>query len=125
MKLSKNEEEVWSRVAQKLLESIIRKALTASETSEFEHRSSTGTPLMRYDNKLHNVNRLLYEDGFDAIKVVSGANIHHNCTHVNKHGVVIDTDGKSLFPNEYPLIRNKKYSILKRYFNSSIVLVVC
>jgi hypothetical protein len=100
MKLTQNEEEVWSRVAQKLFESIIKKALNANENCEFTQKTSSSSLYMdsrllaKYDSKLHNVNSLLFEEGFSASKVVSGTNIHHNCTHVNKHGVVIDTDGK-------------------------------
>jgi len=99
MKLTHSEEDIWSRVAQKLLESIIKKGLNANENYDFSNKKASSSVLLeprqlkKYDSKLHSVNSLLFEEGYSPVKVVSGANIHHNCTHVNKHGVVIDTDG--------------------------------
>ena len=104
MKLTKSEEEVWSRVAQKLLESIIKKALTFNQSmvhlNELNKQTSSSSIFMDSQNSIQsgfgNQGRLLFADIKDIQKVVSGYNIHHNCTHVNKHGVVIDTQGKLL-----------------------------
>ena len=125
-KLSRAEEEVWSRVAQKLLESILKKALAFNQTDSHlvAAQTTSSTMLLTDSNHTHapgysdnhqnhhhhhhrhnhlggkasgNVTRLLFEEAnfdehFKPTSVISGANINHNCTHVNKHGVVIDTD---------------------------------
>lgn len=99
-KLGKSEEEIWSRVAQKLLESIVKKSLAfnqinVTDENKFSRKCSSSSVFSAYEfpNKSSSIGKLLFKDGVDIAKIVSGANIHHNCTHVNKHGVVIDTDG--------------------------------
>jgi hypothetical protein len=103
--LTKAEEEIWSKVAQKLLESILKKALNFSnKDSDFSKTTSSSslilnTKILQNGSELtikQNLNKYLFDDHVDLFKIISGSNIHHNSTHVNKHGVVIDTDGKVL-----------------------------
>lgn len=96
VKLSKHEEEIWSKVAQKLLESIIKKALAFNQTNSTQnqftrHTSSSSVFLDSKNSGPENVQKLLFS-GINDLKIIVGANIHHNCTHVNKHGVVIETE---------------------------------
>ena len=103
-RLPRHEEEVWSKVAQKLLESILKRALSFNYAIDLKEQHNFGKSTSSSslylpaaaagDQQIKlNVGRLLFDENSDLFAVISGANIHHNCSHVNKHGVVIDTDG--------------------------------
>jgi hypothetical protein len=57
---------------------------------------STSTLKRSTDIKL-NLSKLLDKKAYEVLTSVSGSNIKHNCTHINKHGVVINTESIYLF----------------------------
>ncbi len=57
---------------------------------------STSTLKRSTDIKL-NLSKLLDKKACDTLATISGSNIKHNCTHINKHGVVINTESIKIF----------------------------
>ena len=108
--------EIWSRTTRKLLESSLKKAILnnnliklnkvnehsdaskiTGSVSMFSLSSSKTSPpststLKRSTDIKINLSKLLDRQAYDFLLNVSGANIKHNCTNVNKHGVVINTE---------------------------------
>lgn len=112
--LRSNEAEMWSRMMRKSLESTLRKAVltmttmctlsglssTLSTSSSSSSSSSTAqralwmtddkpanTLRRSYDIKI-GLSKLLDRKSYDLLLKCSGAYVAHNCTNVNKHGVV-------------------------------------
>lgn len=113
--------EIWSKTTRKMLESVIKKAVLNNNIYKISHnrlnennllilsnenRSSKKLDIIKYDRvsppststlkrstdiKL-NLSKLLDKKAHDVLTSVSGSNIKHNCTHINKHGVVINTE---------------------------------
>jgi hypothetical protein len=57
---------------------------------------STSTLKRSTDIKL-NLSKLMDKKAYDVLSNISGSNIKHNCTHINKHGVVINTESNYIF----------------------------
>jgi hypothetical protein len=122
------EYELWSKVAKKMLESILRKALlnmnimnnkkqltASSGSSQFEVEfldpnekshfamskynspasklATTSSTLKRANDIKINLSKMLDKRSLEILASISGSFIHHNCNNVNKHGVVINTNG--------------------------------
>ena len=106
--------EIWSKTARKMLESILKKAILNNNLIKlnkinelFEENESKSNKLNKLllknsppatstlkrssDIKL-NLSKLLDKKAYELLTNISGANIKHNSTHINKHGVVINTD---------------------------------
>jgi hypothetical protein len=129
-RLELNEYELWAKVAKKLLESTLRKALlnmnivnnkkqlqggrngnfgvtefldpnekslfAAAVAGKFNSPSaklSASSSLKRSSDIKINLSKMLDKRSLEVLANISGAYIHHNCNNVNKHGVVINTNG--------------------------------
>ena len=112
--------DIWSRTTRKLLESTLKKAILNKhlikqnkfddKNSNKEVYSSTSLISLSTNNNNHiihppcnstlkrhtdikiNLSKLLDKKAYEFLMNLNGANIKHNCTNVNKHGVVINTE---------------------------------
>ena len=105
--------EIWSKTTRKLLESTLKKAILDANLAKLNtaHESTTTPHLLNNHNISHvkssppssstlkrhtdikiNLAKLLDKQAYEFLLTVNGANIKHNCTNVNKHGVVINTE---------------------------------
>ena len=99
--LSKDEKKIWSKTCRKMLESIIFKSVLVDLESTCNKTSSickSTTNLMSQKSLWDETNRneiridivkYLFNDDLSLLRIISGSNIHHNCTKLNKHGVVV------------------------------------
>ncbi len=98
----KQENETWSKTVHDMLETVIRRAISNSVQTELQHHTSKKPRLNENSNKIHNLELNLDEILFEGQRELTknrriGSFINHNCNHINKHGVVTETDGDSLF----------------------------
>lgn len=104
--------ELWSKSARKILESVLRKAylhknnlgIAYNEKNgiEFENTDCILTPKLSSTLKRSNdikigLTNILSKKSTDIIIKISGSNIEHNMNNINKHGVVINTEGIAFF----------------------------
>lgn len=101
------EMEIWSKCVRKILESILRKAYLNKNNSnkidkknenDFESIDCMVTPKLSSTLKRSNdikigLANILTKKSLDIILKISGSNIEHNMNNINKHGVVINTEG--------------------------------
>lgn len=94
----KLENEIWSKAVHEMLESIVNKAVLNSIHTEVQHNSKKPRRSLNLntDNLSDielNLDELLYEGNVESTKnKTTGSFINHNCNHINKHGVVTETD---------------------------------
>jgi hypothetical protein len=94
---SKNENDIWSLVVHDLLESIVNKAIVNLVQTESHHSSKkqrfNDNSNQTFDLKF-DLDELLFEGKSDLTKnKLIGSYVNHNCNHINKHGVVTETEG--------------------------------
>ncbi len=94
---SKNENDIWSLVVHDLLESIVNKAIVNLVQAESDHSSKkqrfNDNSNQTFDLKF-DLDELLFEGKSDFTKnKLIGSYVNHNCNHINKHGVVTETEG--------------------------------
>lgn len=120
LKLINQESELWPKITRKMFESIVRKAvfytnvnLTKSSYLELENKRNESennkilnrlspnlsSSLKRSNDVKITLVNILSKKSNDILTNVSGSNIEHNTNNINKHGVVINTDGSLKFLN--------------------------
>lgn len=69
-------------------------SLSSYNKNENDHRTSppSSSTLKRHTDIKINLSKLLDRKAYDFLVNVNGAYIKHNCTNINKHGVVINTE---------------------------------
>ena len=121
----KLENEIWNKSVHEMLDSIINKAILNSIQTEF-HQKSSKKPRrslnLNTDNLDEielNLDELLYEGKIDLTKnKTTGSYINHNCNHINKHGVVTETDDD--FP---PWLVKAMTTLLKCNYNFKLLII--
>ena len=97
--------EIWSKSVRKIFESVLRKAYLHKNNSnridkknenDFDECMVTpkwSSTLKRSNDIKIGLANILTKKSLDIILKISGSNIEHNMNNINKHGVVINTEG--------------------------------
>lgn len=82
-----------------MLESIVNRAILNSIQTETQHskkprHSFNSDDLSSFNEVGYNLDELLFDGQQELTKnKLTGSYVNHNCNHINKHGVVTETDG--------------------------------
>ena len=99
----KHENEAWSKTVHDMLETIVRRAIFSLVQTESQSHTSKKPRFNENVTKREetsfslelNLDETLFEGQHVSTKnKLVGSFINHNCNHINKHGVVTETDGK-------------------------------
>lgn len=99
----KHENEAWSKTVHDMLETIVRRAIFSLVQTESQSHTSKKPRFNENVAKREetsfslelNLDETLFEGQHESTKnKLVGSFINHNCNHINKHGVVTETDGK-------------------------------
>lgn len=114
LKTDKNDNhEIWAKMTRKMLESVLKKAILSStlankpkpdihindddlfdEKNKNQHLPVKMTSTLKRSNDLKiNISKYMDKKSIELLGKISGTNIEHNCNNINKHGVVINTNG--------------------------------